>query len=225
MIKIIIADNQKLFRQTLKSSLEATRGVTVVGEVERESDLISCYRSTHPDLVLIDPALSEQGDNQGLVQLFQYDLSVRVVMVTMLPFQTHRLKVCGKTVSGFFSKHCGLSELVDSIEKVHLANREGRLLKTLLSQDLMQKEQALSSEQGSPSMVERLSKREFQIFSQLLSGKQTMDIAESFFISPKTVSVHKSNIMKKLGVRNNMDLFKVGIQFGMVRTTVPATLI
>ena len=62
----------------------------------------------------------------------------------------------------------------------------------------------------------KLSKREFQILSQILNGKNATEIAESFFISPKTVSVHKTNIMKKMGVSSNLDLFKSSMEYGLI---------
>jgi len=52
--------------------------------------------------------------------------------------------------------------------------------------------------------------------TQILNGRNVSEIAESFFISPKTVSVHKTNLMKKLRTENDIELYKTGIRYGIV---------
>ena len=131
--------------------------------------------------------------------------------------EPHITQMLNMGAIGYFSKNCGIDELVKGIETIYWDDLNDQPLQTQLSSDIMQ-QMALSSlapkrDNGNPN----LSKREFQILSQLLNGKNASQIAEAFFISPKTVSVHKTNIMKKMGVTSNLDLFKSSLEYGLIQ--------
>ncbi len=216
MIHAILTDDQLLFRTTLKAALEASRRVRVVGEADHGKQLLALDRTTAADIILLDIVMPEMDGTETLPKLLKQNHEARVVVLSAHDRDPYITQMLNMGAVGYFSKNCAVNELIDGMERISMAIRHNQPLQPQLSSDIMQ-QMALSSirpeqEDGHP----KLSKREFQILSQILNGKNATEIAESFFISPKTVSVHKTNIMKKMGVSSNLDLFKSSMEYGLI---------
>ena len=213
----MIADDQRLFRQVLKRGFESN-SMAVVATVSSGDELLESYRRVKPDVVVVDILMPGMEGTRIFSRLFRYDPTAKVVVLPSDTIHLHQMQSYHWPITGFFSKNSDFIELVNAIDKIYTASVTQRTLGTQFSADIAHLINSENDDEGDQSIVKNLSKREIQIFSQLLNGRRTVDIAESFFISPKTVSVHKSNIMKKLGVRNNLDLLRIGMQFGMVES-------
>ena len=217
MIKAILTDDQSLFRTALKQSLENSQKIRVVGEAANGQQLLNLYSETAADIILLDIGMPIMDGTEALPKLLKQNHNVRVIVLSEHDREPHITQMLNMGAIGYFSKNCGIDELVKGIETIYWDDLNDQPLQTQLSSDIMQ-QMALSSlapkrDNGNPN----LSKREFQILSQLLNGKNASQIAEAFFISPKTVSVHKTNIMKKMGVTSNLDLFKSSLEYGLIQ--------
>ncbi len=217
MIRTIITDDQALFRTSLKQSLEMSHKIEVVGEASNGEELLSLAKHTEYDIILLDIMMPVMDGTEALPKLLKQNHNARVVILSSHNREPHLSQMLNMGAVGYYSKNCSMDELISGMESIYRADRDDQPIKTQLSNDIMQ-QMALSSitptrEDGTP----KLSKREFQILSQLLRGKNAAEIAESFFISPKTVSVHKTNIMKKMGVTSNLDLFKSSLEYGLIQ--------
>lgn len=217
MIKITITDDQSLFRTTLKQSLQQHHRFEVIAEAANGKQLLESYRQEAADIVLLDIGMPVMDGTEALPKLLKLDHNARVIVLSEHDREPHISQMLNMGALGYFSKNCGMDELIQAIENIHRASREQQPIEPQLSKDIMQ-QMALSSLAPNPkSETPNLSKREFQILSQILLGKNASEIAESFFISPKTVSVHKTNIMKKMGVSSNLDLFKSSLEYGLIQ--------
>ncbi|MBT3307895.1 MAG: response regulator transcription factor [Gammaproteobacteria bacterium] len=217
MIKAILTDDQSLFRTALKQSLENSQKIRVVGEAANGQQLLNLYSETAADIILLDIGMPIMDGTEALPKLLKQNHNARVIVLSEHDREPHITQMLNMGAIGYFSKNCGIDELVKGIETIYWDDLNDQPLQTQLSSDIMQ-QMALSSlapkrDNGNPN----LSKREFQILSQLLNGKNASQIAEAFFISPKTVSVHKTNIMKKMGVTSNLDLFKSSLEYGLIQ--------
>lgn len=217
MIKTIITDDQSLFRTALKHSLQQSHKVEVVAEAANGKQLLEAYPNSGANVVLLDIGMPEMDGTEALPKLLKIDHNARVIVLSEHDREPHITQMLNMGALGYFSKNCEMEELIQAIENIYRADREQRPIEPQLSKDIMQ-QMALSSLAPNPqSETPNLSKREFQVLSQLLLGKNASEIAESFFISPKTVSVHKTNIMKKMGVTSNLDLFKSSLEYGLIQ--------
>ena len=217
MIKAILTDDQSLFRTALKQSLENSQKIRVVGEAANGQQLLNLYSETAADIILLDIGMPIMDGTEALPKLLKQNHNARVIVLSEHDREPHITQMLNMGAIGYFSKNCGIDELVKGIETIYWDDLNDQPLQTQLSSDIMQ-QMALSSlapkrDNGNPN----LSKREFQILSQLLNGKNASQIAEAVFISPKTVSVHKTNIMKKMGVTSNLDLFKSSLEYGLIQ--------
>ncbi len=217
MIKTIITDDQSLFRTALKNSLQLSQKIEVVAEAANGKQLLEQYPDSGADVVLLDIGMPVMDGTEALPKLLKSDHNARVIVLSEHDREPHITQMLNMGALGYFSKNCGMDELIQAIENIYRADQGQLPIEPQLSKDIMQ-QMALSSLAPNPkSETPNLSKREFQILSQLLLGKNASEIAESFFISPKTVSVHKTNIMKKMGVTSNLDLFKSSLEYGLIQ--------
>lgn len=217
MIKTILADDQALFRTALKQALENHHNIEIVGEASNGEELLTLGKSVEYDIVLLDIVMPVMDGTEALPKLLKQNHNARAIVLSSYNREPHITQMLNLGAVGYFSKNCSLEELIKGMEAIVQADHRGEGIETQLSSDIMQ-QMALSSIAPSPATgAPNLSKREFQILSQLLRGKNATEIAESFFISPKTVSVHKTNIMKKMGVTSNLDLFKSSLEYGLIR--------
>ena len=217
MIKITITDDQSLFRSTLKQSLQQHPDLEVILEAANGRELLNGYARQRSDIVLLDIGMPVMDGTEALPKLLKLDHTARVIILSEHDREPHISQMLNMGALGYFSQNSSVHELVEAIENLYRADQNGQSIEPQLSKDIMQ-QMALSSLAPNPkSDTPNLSKREFQILSQILRGKNASEIAESFFISPKTVSVHKTNIMKKMGVSSNLDLFKSSLEYGLIQ--------
>ncbi len=217
MINTIITDDQSLFRSTLKYSLEQTRKIRIVAEARNGQELLQQLPHIDFDIILLDIMMPVMDGTETLPKILKQQRDARVIVLSTYDREPHLSQMLNMGATGYFSKNCKLDELVTAMEKIHRADQEEQPVETQLSSDIMQQMALSSINPGSEDVSPKLSKREFQILSQILNGKNAAEIAESFFISPKTVSVHKTNIMKKMGVSSNLDLFKSSLEYGLIQ--------
>ena len=217
MIKTILTDDQSLFRSALKNTLEQSQKIEVSAEAENGEQLLKLYPHTEAQIILLDIGMPVMDGTEALPKLLKQDHNARVIVLSEHDREPHISQMLNMGAVGYFSKNCTMEELIEGIEKIYWADIKNQPIEPQLSKDIMQ-QMALSSLAPNPkSDTPNLSKREFQVLSQLLRGRNASEIAESFFISPKTVSVHKTNIMKKMGVTSNLDLFKSSLEYGLIQ--------
>lgn len=110
---------------------------------------------------------------------------------------------------GYITKQSGVGQMVDAVRQV----AEGSLL--VDPKHLPSLMRCRTSPPDGP--IRSLSVREFQLFQLLAEGHSVIEIAEILSISPKTAGVHHTNIMKKLGIQNSVQLVRLAIQHGIIQ--------
>jgi two-component system invasion response regulator UvrY len=112
---------------------------------------------------------------------------------------------------GYLTKECNVNSMVEAIKTVH---EGGSYIEPAIAQQL-----ALSMMPGNNNVVDKLSRREFQVMIMLANGLTNMEISEKLCLSPKTVSTYRSRIMEKIDAVNEVDLVKIAVEMGMVDFT------
>lgn len=112
---------------------------------------------------------------------------------------------------GFISKQSGIGEMINAVRQVSIG-------KTYIESDLAQELAVYISRKDShENPFDQLTKREFQIVKLIVEGNSNSDIAEKISISPKTVSVHYLNLMKKLDLQNTTQLIRLAINHNIIK--------
>jgi DNA-binding NarL/FixJ family response regulator len=215
MINIILADDHDLVRDALKQALERERDMCVIDEASNGQQLIDVCDRLIPDIILLDLFMPEMDGIEVLPKLMRLQPTPEIVMLSMCTEEPYLSQTINMGASGYFSKDCDLCELIDGVRLIY-KQRYSNNKAPRFSRNIMEKMFYMRLDQNDRKGIDNLSKREFQIMIQILNGRNVSEIAESFFISPKTVSVHKTNLMKKLRTENDIELYKTGIRYGIV---------
>ena len=221
MINIILADDHDLVRDALKQALERERDMCVIDEASNGQQLIDVCDRLIPDIILLDLFMPEMDGIEVLPKLMRLQPTPEIVMLSMCTEEPYLSQTINMGASGYFSKDCDLCELIDGVRLIY-KQRYSNNKAPRFSRNIMEKMFYMRLDQNDRKGIDNLSKREFQIMTQILNGRNVSEIAESFFISPKTVSVHKTNLMKKLRTENDIELYKTGIRHIVTQFSSPA---
>lgn len=205
VIRLAITDDHELVRVGLVQFLGSSPGIEVVAEAANGNDLLEKLRTTNPDLLLLD--MSMPGENGaaliGHIKGIYPDLLILVL--SMHDEVNTVLRAMKAGASGYICKDCSPQTLLEAILKVVAT---GKYLSPLMAEQL-----AYASTSPDPSNIELiLSDRELEIFRLIAEGKSVSEIAQQLFISDKTVSTHKGNLLCKLGLKNVAELVRYAMQ-------------
>lgn len=215
VIRVVLADDHQIVRQSLRILLDSRPDVTVVGECNNGREAVEMAEKLHPAIVLMDIAMPELNGIEAARQIRRQSPATRVIMLSAYgdPEQVKLALRAGAL--GYIIKRSDIEELVMAIKLVSRGN-------TYLSSDLAEQldlsdliYEAKRPDQTSP--LDRLTARELEVLQLLAEGNTGRAIAEKLVISPKTVEGHKTRLMAKLGARNRTDLLRFALKAELVQ--------
>jgi DNA-binding NarL/FixJ family response regulator len=208
MIKVLIADDQKIFRAGLKRLIEESTDIEVAGEASDGFDALSKLRQQDWDVVLLDINMPNKSGLDILRQMKIEKPKLPILILSMYPEQQYAVRALKAGAAGYLTKDCESEELIAAIRKVV---RGGRYASAALLEKLLFE---LDGERDAP-VHHTLSAREHQIFEQIVNGKSLTEIAAAMNLSVKTVSTYRTRILEKMNKENNAELIHYAIQHNL----------
>lgn len=209
MVKILIVDDHELVRAGLKGILAASNEYQVIGEAETGEQALLLSKKLLPDLILMDINMPGIGGLEATRKLKQTNPGIKIIVLTMHkdgPFPSNLIKAGAK---GYITKDCGVKETLTAIDAVMKGN-------TYISNEVAQQLAVDMLTSGSQNPFEVLSARELQILMMILQGNKIREIAEILNLSSKTISTYRYRLFDKLKVKNDTEMARLAIQYGMV---------
>jgi len=203
MIRVMLADDHAIMRDGLKEILATVSGFELVGEASSGNEALELLHQTQPDILMMDmsmPGLSGIGLLEKVKNRYP---KLPVLVLTMLDDVQIAMRVLKSGVDGYITKDRPAAELVAALRKVAAG---GRYVDPRLA------EQMVFHDAGTDMPHNKLSNREIDVFRMLVQGKSYHEIAEQLFISNKTVSAHKTHLLKKMGVNSMADLVRYAMR-------------
>jgi DNA-binding NarL/FixJ family response regulator len=209
-IQVLLVDDHKLIREGVQAMLEGTEDIEVIGSVASGEEAVNEVRHTKPDVILMDIMMGGMTGIEATRWIKEGDPSIKIVMLTMEISKEYVSASIKSGVDGYLPKDVDKEALLQAIRTVHQGGRffNDAIMK-LVFEDFYTHEKFKSPLKKLPN---ELTKREYEILGLVASGKTNRELAESLFISIKTVETHKTNILEKLGLRNTTDLVKYAIK-------------
>ncbi|EEX35741.1 response regulator transcription factor [bacterium 19MO03SA05] len=201
MITVALVDDHAVVRSGFAQLLNVEDDIQVVGEYGDAQAAFLALSKKPVDVVIMDISMPDESGLSLLARLKTLHPHFKAIILSIYDSASFVSKAIDSGASGYLSKRCGPSELVDAIRMVARGHR-------YLCADALFN---LSNPQEKNVLME-LTKREREIFFLLIQGKDAKEIGQVLFLSYKTVHVHRANILNKLGLSNIVDLIRFAIQ-------------
>lgn len=198
-IRVLVVDDHAILREGIRSLLERADDITVVGEAANGVQALAQVDALRPDIVLMDLAMPEMDGLEATRRLRQRHPQVKVLILTQHDNQEYIAPALQAGAAGYVLKRSGGREVITAIRQVH---EQGAFLAPGVAAEMLRDYAAAGGE------TPRLTEREREVLRLVVEGKSNKEIAQQLVISPKTASVHRTNIMEKLGVRNSAELVR-----------------
>ena len=203
---IVLTDDHVLFRRGLKKIIEDVDGLQVVGEAPDGLELLRLLKVTTPDLVILDIAMPRLRGLEAAKEIKTLYPQVKILMLTMHKQKGFLRQGVANGVDGYIVKEDADTELVNAI----LAIRDGqKFYSPRVSDELVSMAQH-------PMGKDPLSKREKEVAKLLAEGKTSKEIGDLLYISKHTVRRHRDSIMRKLNLKNMVELVRYALVHGFI---------
>lgn len=212
-IRVVVVDDHAILRDGIRSLLERQDDVEVVGEAANGQEAVERALDAHPDIVLMDLAMPGMDGLEATRRLRSLLPETKVLILTQHDNREYILPALQAGAVGYVLKRSGGREVVNAIRQVFAA---GAFVEPDIAQRLVQA--ALPDASRSVVDMPRLTEREREVLRLVVKGRSNKEIARDLVISPKTASVHRTNIMRKLDVRNSADLVRYVMQHRLLET-------
>jgi len=213
-IKLLIADDHAILRQGLRRILEAEPDMSVIGEAATGIDAVKRTKQLKPDVVIMDISMPEQSGIESMRQIVQ-SMPARVLILSVHLEHQVIAEAVSAGASGYLAKDSVDQELIAAVRTIV---RGGTVFSPNVSKRLAESSQIAAGAGVAPRSLQALTSREHQVFLMLAEGKTVSEIANTLFVSPKTVHTHRQHIMEKLGLRNTTDLIRFALRQGLINT-------
>ena len=207
-MRVLLADDHAVVRRGLQQIIDTRPTWKVVGEAASGDELLALRPRVDADVLVLDVSLGDRSgiDLLGPIRDLRPDLPV--LMLSMYAEEHYALRALRAGAQGYIQKDRSPEEIMAAIERV--ATR-----RTHVSEAVMEQMAATISGARSEHPHEVLSKREFQVFQLIASGRSVSDIASILNISAKTVSTYRTRIMDKTGFQTNAELIAYAVRNGL----------
>jgi DNA-binding NarL/FixJ family response regulator len=206
-IRVLLADDHVFVRDGIKSLLENEKNIEVVAEAVDGLEALQFIADATPDLVILDIRMPNMTGIEVVEKLRSQNNAIKIVMLSMHDSEEYVLKSIKAGADGYLLKGSSKEEFLKAVNTVANGGKyfSGDISNILINQLT---NVTTTAHQPKPVLAESIliTKREKEILTLLLSGKGNKEIAEALSISKRTAEVHRFNLMKKLEVKNLIEL-------------------
>lgn len=210
MITVLVVDDHDLVRMGITRMLSDSPDIEVIGEADNGEDAIRLAKSLSPDVVLLDVNMPNIGGLEVTKRLVQIDKNTKILAVSSLSAQPYPSMLIKAGVSGYITKGTPLDEMIKAIKKVH---QGGRYFSAEVAEQLA--DVLLSENAESP--FDLLSEREKQVAMMVVNCQSPQQIADSLFVSVKTVNTYRYRIFEKLNIDSDVKLTHLAMRHGLIQ--------
>jgi DNA-binding NarL/FixJ family response regulator len=209
-ISVFIADDHTVVR--LRLLIETQSDMKVVSEASNGREAARQVLRTKPDVVIMDIAMPELNGVEATRQIHENCPATKVIILSMYSSSEHIFQALKAGAHGYLLKESAGMEVISAIRVVHSGQRylSEKIGGQMIDEYIHNREIV---ETGSP--LSKLSSREREILQLVVEGKSSADIAQTLFLSPKTVETYRSRLMQKLGISDLAGLIRFAIQHGI----------
>lgn len=204
-INVVIADDHPLVRSGIRSLLKSIPDVQVLAEVRDGTELLELLDSVRPDVVITDITMPGMDGLTALTQIRAREPGVKVIVLSMHDSPELVKRAVSAGAAAYLRKDADDFELASAI---HSVMKTGSYISTSVAKLLL--------EPVEPSVDDQLTPRQVEILKLIARGMSSKEIGFELGLSSKTVDVHRSRVMERLGVRDMASLILYAVRKGLI---------
>ena len=216
MIKLLICDDQSLFREALRTLLSSYPDLSVIGEAANGEEALRMVVSTSPDIVLMDLRMPVMDGVEATRRINQLGKGIKVIVLTTFDDDETIFEGLRAGAVGYLLKDVSSEKLVEAIQAAYQGDY---FLLPSITAKVVSEFSRISKparRQKEENIADPLSAREIEILRIVATGASNKEIADQLFISEGTVKNHLSSILSKLGVRDRMQAILKAREYGII---------
>ena len=209
-VKVVLIDDHPIVRQGLRNLLQTEPSFQVIAEADDGITGLELLKRVRPDVLIVDLMMPGLNGLDLIKQVLKHLPRLRIVVLSMQSAESYVVEALNSGAAGYVLKETGPSEIIHAVKAVVAGDR-------YLSPKLAQR--VLDSSTGRKKIAdpyESLTPREREILHLIIEGKTSAQIAAKLVLSPRTVELHRSRIMKKLNLHNQTDIFRYALERGIL---------
>ena len=212
-VKIVLVDDHTIVRDGIKSTLKDQKNFKIVGEASNGKEAIELVKKVEPDVVIMDISMPDMNGIEATDIISKKYPHSKVIVLSMHDDETYILKSVEAGAYGYLLKDVDKDEFVKAINAVHQGDKYfNTSISSVLVSGYLNRIKSIENHTTQSSDEYDLTKREKGILKMITDGKNNREIADGLGISIRTIETHRANIMKKLKVKNAIELVKVAIE-------------
>jgi DNA-binding NarL/FixJ family response regulator len=209
MIRVGIVDDHSIVRSGLRQFLSEEVDLRVTGEARNGREALELARGGEVDVLLLDISMPDQSGVDALAAIKARFPQLPVLILSGFPEAQYATALLRQGASGYINKDCDPNDIATAIRTVALGRR---YITPAVAEMLAD---GLGGNDRPPH--EDLSERELQVFLRLAQGQTVGQMAESMFLSVKTVSTYRTRVLEKLKLQTNSDLTYYALKNGLIQ--------
>jgi DNA-binding NarL/FixJ family response regulator len=209
---IVLADDHQVVRQGLRAVLEAEPHFRVIGEASNGLEVAQLVERLRPNVMVLDLIMPGMNGLEVTLQVKKRSPKTHVIVLSMHKDESYVIAALKNGAAGYVLKDSSVEELLKAIREA-VAGR--RYLSPPLSNSAID---AYVQRVGATTIDDYhfLTDREREVLQLVAEGHTNADTGRLLFISPRTVEIHRANMMQKLGLHNQTDLIRYALKRGIL---------
>lgn len=217
-ISIVLADDHSLVRDGIRALLEEESDLDVIGEVANGFEAIEMVEAQTPDILIVDIRMPKLGGIETVERLnTSGNSTTRCIILSMHDSEEYILKSVQAGAAGYLLKDTDKNEFIKAIHTVQEGGKyfSGDISNVLVNNLLNPNPEEKTSQKRAKETPFDLTNKELQVLELILQGLTNKEISEKLQNSKRTIETHRFNLMKKMAVKNLIDLSKKARESGL----------
>lgn len=211
-VSIVVVDDHDIVRTGLRTILETDEELLVIGEANDGLSAIRTVQKLKPDILMLDLMMPRLNGLDVARNVQTVSPGTRVIVLSMHSNEAYVLDALKIGIAGYVLKDSSTDEILKAIHSVIEGNR---YLSPPISETIIES-YVQRIRESSMDSYETLTDRERDVFTLAAEGHGNPEIAQLLSISSRTVETHRSNIMRKLGLKTQTDLIRYALRRGVI---------
>jgi len=205
---VILVDDHKLFREGLKLLLENLDYIKNVDEAGNGKELLKLIEKKQPDIIFMDIEMPVMDGITATQQVLKLHPGLNIIALSMYGDENYYTPMINAGAKGFVLKNSGIQDVETAIQTVISGNN-------YFSQEILNRLINSIGKKSKTKESNELSEREEEVLFHICKGKSNQEIADTLYLSKRTVDKHRENLLSKTNVRNTAGLVMYAVKNGI----------